>query len=356
MMISKRFGEDMPYTIRDLAKKVNLSITTVSRALDGYSDVAENTRERVVNAAQEMGYSPSSAARQLRRRHADAIGYILPTNSPQFSDPFYASFLTGLCDEAADQKIDLIVSSGSPDSEIEKLLYKRWIQSVRVDGVIINRIRVNDWRVDYLTQNKIPFVTLGYNASVQGYPYIAVNERGGFEKLVLHLVNKGHKRLAYIGASPLLMIQAERFTGYKRGLELSGLAFDQNLVIEGDLTEEGGYNAALKLFTQPDPPTAILGCNDLTAMGVLKAAKLAGIEVGKSLAVTGYDGIRETDYTNPALTTLRQPTYEIARRLAGMLIEMIKGNPIDEPHLMIEPVLILRASSEADEIFPAIPM
>jgi DNA-binding LacI/PurR family transcriptional regulator len=264
--------------------------------------------------------------------------------------------LTGLCDEAADQKIDLIVSSGSPDSEIEKLLYKRWIQSVRVDGVIINRIRVNDWRVDYLTQNKIPFVTLGYNASVQGYPYIAVNERGGFEKLVLHLVNKGHKRLAYIGASPLLMIQAERFTGYKRGLELSGLAFDQNLVIEGDLTEEGGYNAALKLFTQPDPPTAILGCNDLTAMGVLKAAKLAGIEVGKSLAVTGYDGIRETDYTNPALTTLRQPTYEIARRLAGMLIEMIKGNPIDEPHLMIEPVLILRASSEADEIFPAIPM
>jgi LacI family transcriptional regulator len=335
----------MPFTIRDLAKKLNLSITTVSRAIDGYSDVAENTRERVIHAAQEMGYSPSSAARQLRRRHADAIGYILPTSSPRFSDPFYATFLTGLCDEAADHQIDLIVSSSPPDSDLEQAMYQRWFQSLRVDGLILNRIRLQDWRINYLSENKVPFVTLGRIPSNQDYPYILVNERGGFERLVMHLAKKGHKRLAYVGASPNLMIQVERFAGYKKGLKLSGLSYDEKLVLEGDLTEEGGYYATQKLLTLSEPPTGILGCNDLTAIGILKAAQELGLHVGKDLAVAGYDGIQETAYTNPPLTTLRQPTYEIARRLAGMLISMTKGNTLDESQVILEPDLILRAST-----------
>jgi LacI family transcriptional regulator len=335
----------MPTTIRDLAKILNLSITTVSRALDGYSDVAEGTRERVIRAAQEMGYAPTSAARQLRRGRSDAIGYILPTSSPRFSDPFYANFLTGLCDEVAEHQIDLIVSSSPPDSDLEKAMYQRWFQSVRVDGVILNRIRLQDWRIHYLTENKVPFVTLGRIPSNQDYPYILVNEQGGFERLVTHLAKKGHKRLAYVGASPNLMIQVERFAGYKQGLELSGLSYDEKLVLEGDLTEEGGYNAAQKLLTLSDPPTAILGCNDLTAMGVLKAAQESGFQVGKNLAIAGYDGIQETAYTNPPLTTLRQSTYEIARQLAGMLISMTRGNTLNGPRVILEPDLILRAST-----------
>src|SRR5512146_1463864 len=181
----------MPPTIRDLAKKLNLSITTVSRALDGYNDVAESTRARVVQAAQEMGYAPSSAARQLRRHHADAIGYILPTSSPRFSDPFYAAFLAGICDEAAEHQIDLIVSSSPPESDLEKSIYQRWFQSVRVDGILLNRIRLQDWRINFLEENKVPFVTLGWAPSRQDYPFIVVNERGGFERLVTHLVEKG---------------------------------------------------------------------------------------------------------------------------------------------------------------------
>jgi LacI family transcriptional regulator len=336
----------MPLTIRDLAKKLNLSITTVSRALDGYSDVAEATRARVIQAAQEMGYAPTSAARQLRRRRSDAIGYILPTSSPRFSDPFYANFLTGLCDEAAEHHIDLIVSSSPPGSESEQALYRRWFESRCVDGVILNRVRLQDWRIKYLLQNKMPFVTLGHNLSNQDYPYVLVNELGGFERLVTHLAKKGHKRLAYIGASPNLMIQVERLAGYKLGLELSGLSYNEEIVFEGDLTEEGGYYAAQKLLALSELPTAILGCNDLTAMGILKAAQESGIQVGKDLAVAGYDGIQETAYTNPPLTTLRQPTYEIARRLAKMLISMTKGNMLNESQVLIEPELILRASTE----------
>ena len=317
----------MPFTIRDIAKKLDLSITTVSRALDGYSDVSESTRSRVIQAAQEMGYTPSSAARQLRRRHADAIGYILPTSSPRFSDPFYAAFLTGISDEAAEHQIDLIVSSSPPESDLEKAIYQRWFQSVRVDGMLLNRIRLQDWRINFLAENKVPFVTLGWTPANQDYPFVVVNERGGFERLVTHLVEKGHQRLAYIGAAPNLMIQIERCNGYKRGLEQASLSYDENYVLEGDLTEDGGYQAAKKLLALSKPPTAILGCNDLTAIGALKAAQELGLQVGKDLAIAGYDGIQETASTNPPLTTLRQPTYEIARQLANMLILMTQGIP-----------------------------
>ncbi len=196
----------MPVTIRDLARTLNLSITTVSRALDGYSDVSEKTRQRVILTAQQLGYSPSSAARQLRRKRSDAIGYILPTSSPRFSDPFFATFLAGLCDEAAEHQIELIVSSSPPDSDLEKAMYQRWFQSLRVDGVILNRIRAQDWRIRYLAENKVPFVTLGRLPSHQDSPFILVNERGGFERLVTYLIQKGHKRVAYVGASPDLMI------------------------------------------------------------------------------------------------------------------------------------------------------
>ncbi|MDR3574382.1 MAG: LacI family DNA-binding transcriptional regulator [Anaerolineaceae bacterium] len=337
----------MPITIRDLAKKLNLSITTVSRALDGYSDVSENTRTRVIQAAQGMGYAPSSAARQLRRRHADAIGYILPTSSPRFSDPFYSDFLAGLCDEAAEHKIDLVVSSSPPDSDFEKIIYRRWFQSMRVDGIVLNRIRIQDWRIDYLSENKVPFVTLGRISSNQNSPYITVNERGGFERLIAHLAEKGHTRIAYIGAFPNLMVHVERLAGYKQGLERSGLAYDEKMVIEGDLTEEGGYNAAKILFNRSVSPTAVIGCNDLTAIGVLKAAQELGFQVGKDLAVAGYDGIRETAFTSPPITTLYQPTYEIAARLAAMLISLAGGNTIENPQVVLEPEMILRSSTES---------
>src|SRR5512146_1315762 len=161
----------MPPTIRDLAKKLNLSITTVSRALDGYDDVAESTRERVIQAAQEMGYEPSSAARQLRRKRSDAIGYILPTSSPRFSDPFYADFLAGACDEAVEHHFDLIVSSSPPGSDFEKSLYNRWFNGTRVDGMLINRVRVKDWRVEYLAKNHVPFVMLGATQNKLVSPY-----------------------------------------------------------------------------------------------------------------------------------------------------------------------------------------
>jgi LacI family transcriptional regulator len=307
--------------------------------------VAETTRQRVIQAARELDYQPTSAARQLRRQRADAIGYILPTSSPRFSDPFYANFLTGLCDQAAESQIDMIITSCPPESDREQALYRRWFESKRVDGMVLNRIRVQDWRVEFLSEHQFPFVALGNTPACSDFPCIVINERKGFEQLVEHLVSKGHRRIAYIGASPSLVIQVERFAGYRRGLELFNLPFDEKLVIQGDLTEDGGYQTARKLLQLSDPPTAILGCNDLTALGVLRTVQEAGKLVGKDIAVAGYDGIKETEFSYPPLTTLFQPTYEIARRLTAILIARINGDKLDKTQVILEPELIIRAST-----------
>jgi len=335
----------MPVTIRDVARRLNLSITTVSRALDGYEDVAEETRLLVIGTAQEMGYVPNQAARQLRRRRSDTIGYILPTDTPRFSDPFFAEFVAGLGDEASAHGFDLLVSTAPPGSPGERQAYERWTHGRKVDGIVLNQMHLVDWRVQYLAQVQFPFVTLERSLDPHDYPSVEVNGQRGFRILIDHLVSLGHQRIAYIGASPDLKIQADRFAGYGDGLQAHGLRLDADLISEGDLTTEGGYRAAAQLLAKPFPPTAIACVDDMTAMGVLHAAREQGRVVGQDLAVAGFDGIQGFEHTQPPLTTINQPVYQIARRLVQMLVIQIAGKPLAEKRVQIEPVLEIRQST-----------
>ena len=335
----------MPVTIRDVAKRLQLSITTVSRALDGYDDVAEATRERVIHAARELGYVPSRAARELRRKRTDAIGFIMPTHQPSFADPFFAEFIAGLGDEAAVRHFDLLVSSAPPNHETERLAYQRWVQSRRVDGIILTWMRLNDWRVHFLSRSNIPMVAYGHPKGRPALPYIGVDGNAGMRKLVAHLVERGHRRIAFVSASSNLSLQADRYAGYCAGLEEANITRDESLTVAGDLTRAGGYQAGQQLLALPDRPTAIIGVNDLTAMGVMRAASEAGLVVGRDLAVAGFDGIEDAAQTSPPLTTLSQPVYTIARRVVGMMLDVINGVALAEPHVLLQPELITRPST-----------
>lgn len=335
----------MTVTIRDVAQRLGLSIYTVSRAIDGYDDVADATRERVIEMAKEMGYTPSRAARQLRRQRAEAIGYILPAGGPHFKDPFFSEFMAGLGDEATSRNYDLLVSTASPDSPAEKQIYQRWMQGQLVDGLVLSRMRLHDWRADYLLLNKFPFVAHGRTLNCEDYPFIEMDSRSAFVLIVQHLVQRGHQRIAYIGAPEIFTLQADRFSGYRDGLAGSGIDFDADLVKEGDLSRNGGYQAALQLLDLPDPPTAIIGVNDLTAVGAMRAARERGLEVGSDLAVAGYDGTDDSEHAQPPLTTLKQPVYETARRLVTMLLARITGEKLDPMQEIIQPELIIREST-----------
>jgi LacI family transcriptional regulator len=339
----------MAVTIRDVAEKLGLSIATVSRALDGYPDISQKTQARVQRTAQEMGYTPNRAARQLRRKKADAIGYILPADTPRFTDTFYSEFLVGLGDETALHPFDLLISIAPPGHQAEQQIYENWVQSHKVDGFVINRIRRNDWRCRYLVEQNIPLATLEYGGEDLDYPHIDVDNVGGMIALVASLAQRGFKKLVYIGGPEELVIESQRFEGFCRGLEQSGLPFYPALVLPGDLSSEMAYQSFKELRWWPDPPDAIVCINDQTAIGVLHAARERGINVGTEVAITGFDGVQAAAYTDPPLTTLEMPVYEIARQLVQMLAAEITEEPGYERHLVVRPKLLERGSSRGPQ-------
>jgi LacI family transcriptional regulator len=180
----------MPVTIREVAKRLNLSITTVSRALDGYPDVAEATRQRVIQVANELNYLPNRAARQLRRKRTDTIGYILSSGSSRFSDPFFTEFISAVADEAAQNKLNLLISSALADGDVEQQTYQRWVCERCVDGFVLNRVRQSDWRIRYLAEEHFPFSSPERSIDPFDYPSIHVGNVTSASNLVDHLVSQ----------------------------------------------------------------------------------------------------------------------------------------------------------------------
>lgn len=334
-------------TIRQIAEYLNLSIAAVSRALDGYPDISIETRQRVLDAAQEMGYVPNRAARQLRRQKTDAIGYILPSGAPGFSEAFFSEFLIGLGDQAPQNGLDLLISTAGSSLAREQDMYRSWVRSQKVDGFILNRIRLNDWRVRYLAENHIPFVGLERSLDGIDYPRIEVDNTGAVASLMKHLYQQGFRRIAFVGGPQDLKIQVERLAGYRQGLVDSGLLFDPDLVIEGDLSASDGYQSARRLRWLPDPPDGLVCLNDEIAFGALHALHDLGLDVGRDVAVAGFDGVAASAHTRPPLTTLDIPIYEIAQTMVRLLAASLKAEPLAENRLAITPRLLVRASTGA---------
>lgn len=332
-------------TIKDVARSLNISITTVSRALDGYDDVARETRELVIRTAAEMGYTPNRAARQLRRQRSETIGYILPTDKPQFADPFYSEFIAGLGDKASSSNYDLLVTTAPPDTEAEKDTYKRWVQGGKVDGLVLNRTRVDDWRFQYLTDQKFPFVALERSLLPIDFIGVETEIHQGYLDLISHLASQGHSLIAFIGGAADLKIDLDRTNGYRSGLAAASISVDPSMVVRANLTPQGGYQATLRLLEQYIQPTAIVCINDLTAIGAMHAAHELGLKVGRDIAIAGFDGIADSAHTQPPLTTLDQPVYGIATKLIEMTMALIQKEPLENLQVKIRPNLLIRAST-----------
>jgi LacI family transcriptional regulator len=334
-------------TLRDLAARLGLSITTVSRALAGYDDVAEATRQRVLQASEQMGYVPDATARRLQKGQTDTIGFIIPTFGPRFSDPFFSELLAGIGNEAARHDLDLLVSTRSPDTPEEHAVYQRMVESRLVDGLLVVRTRVSDRRIAYLAATSFPFVSFGRSDLGVDFPYVDEDGFHGFELVAQHLIDLGHRRVGFIAAPQDLMFGTQRRAGLETTLSRCGLSLRPEYCIVGDLTQRGGFAAMSQLLDLPTPPTAVIACNDLMALGAISAAQKRGLVVGRDVAVTGFDDIPLAEHSHPALTTLRQPIYEIGCRICAMLIHLIRGEELAERYVLLQPELIVRESCGA---------
>ena len=333
-------------TLRDLAEELSLSITTVSRALAGYGDVAESTRQRVLKAAHEMGYVPDATARRLQKGRTDSIGFVIPTSGPRFSDPYFSELLAGIGNEAARKKYDLLVSTCAPDTPEEDEAYRHKVEGRLVDGLLVVRTRIKDRRIQYLAGIGFPFVSFGRSELDLDFPYVDEDGFKGMELVTQHLFDRGHRRIACIAPPHGLMFSTYRCAGIQAALHRNGLPLEERYCIHSDLTQRGGFRAMSELLELSPLPTAVIACNDLMALGAISAAQSRGLVVGHDVAVTGFDDIPLAEHSHPPLTTVHQPIYAIGRQICQMLILLIQGKPLAERHVLLQPELVVRESSE----------
>lgn len=333
--------------LKDIAKKSGFSITTVSRALAGYDDVNVETRDHIREIAYGMGYQPNSIARQLRSQKTDTIGLIIPAGGESFSDNFFSELLMGAGQAAAERGYDLLVGAQTSDDPVDA--YRRIVGGNRVDGVLLARTVRNDPRIAYLKSLKAPFVVAGRTApdETSDFPYIDVDSQIGIRWAINHLTGLGHRQIAFLMPPENIAFTAYRLAGYQEGLADAGIAFRPELALYGDLRREGGRKLAHQLLDEFPEITAIASSNDLMALGAMLAIQERGLVVGQDIAVTGFDGIAAAEYSQPGLTTLRQPTRETGQHLVEMLISIIRNNPLPDLQTLLSPVLQVRESCGA---------
>ena len=333
----------MPVTIKDIAKRTGKSITTVSRALHGYNDVSPETREMIVRVAKEMGYTPNLLAQRLQKQRTDTLGFILPTFGPRFSDPFFSEFLAGIGNTAGEYGYDLLVST-QPPGEKELETYRQKVMGRQVDGFIVVRTRCQDPRIQCLRETDAPFVAFGRTEGDLDYPFVDEDGEAGMRMLVEHLVGLGHRRIAYMSPPLEYTFARDRLRGVQGALRDAGLALPDAYLVYGDLTQRSGVNQAAQLLDLSEPPTAIIAGNDLMAFGAMSAAQQRGLQVGRDVAIAGFDDIPMAETAHPPLTTVHQPIYKIGRMLAEMLIKIIRNEPVPSRQIILQPQLMVRRS------------
>ena len=316
--------------LRDLASSLGLSITTVSRALDGYSDVSEATRERVRAAAESAAYRPNAAARRLRRGSTDIVTLILPTEPGHFDEPLYIQMLAPIGDCLAREGYDLTLIAATPGPD-ETKMYRRIVEERRADALIVVRTRHRDPRVNYLAAKDFPFVTLGRTECAKPYAYFDGDGEAGFRLATERLCALGHRRIVHLAAPSAFTFAGLRSRGYAAAMVAAGL--EPNMV-EDLASEEGGYRAAKAALSSAPRATALLCATDRMAIGALRAAREMKLEVPRDLSVVGHDNLPATAFSDPPLSTMELPIAETGTRLAEMVLARLGGaDPRDLSHL-----------------------
>ncbi len=331
-------------SLKMLATHLGLTVSTVSRALNGYTDISPATRERVKRAADELGYRANQNARRLSIGTPETICYLMPRYASSGTQPFVAQLLQGLGEALSKRNWDLLVShAGTSKDELAQI--DRLVRSGRIGGLVISRPLKNDPRIRLIQDLKCPFVVHGRTAACDDYAWYDIDSARAFVDAVDHLVGLGHSRIAFVGAPLQYQFAQDRLNGYQTGLKGNGLPGDPDLVQIAEFSDEGGEVATNSLLDLPEPPTAIVCVSDAMAFGALAAVRARGLMPGKEISVIGYDGLSFGAHANPPLTTMAQPQAHAGRRLGDMLLSIIDGED-PKKHQELQRAHLLRRQSD----------
>ncbi len=344
-MTSKLKDTKEEVTLKDIAEVVGKSVAAVSRALNDYDDIGEETRAYIKRVAQEMGYSPNPMAQRLQKRATDTLGFILPFFSSKDFEPYFSELLSGIANEAAKYGFDLLVSTCVP-GPAENQAYARLINGRRVDGIIVARPRWQDARIELLREKQYPFVVIGSSGLSDKIPAVMEDAGEGARLIVEHLVQQSHERIGLVNAPNDLVFSSDYFAGFRDAMIKAGLPINDAFLEYSDFTQKDGYRAGQRLLSRPEMPSAIVTADDLVGLGVMAAAQDQGFEIGHDLAITGYGDILLSEYSQPPLTTLHRPTYVLGQQACQMLISLVRGELPEQQQMVFKPSLVIRQSSD----------
>lgn len=328
-------------TIKDVAQRADVSITTVSHTINGTRRVSDGLRERVLKAMRELDYRPNVLARSLRVGQTQTIGLVIPDSS----NLFFAEMARAIEDIGYQHGYSVILCNSDGNTEKQR----RYIQTLvdkQVDGIIFISSGDSGEDLQYLLDNRIEIVVVDRDVpGVQTDIVLVDNELAGYQA-TRYLIDLGHRRIALILGPSNLTPSAHRADGFRRALLEAGLAPNPQYEVPGDFQIEGGEKAALRLLSLTPHPTAVFVCNDMMAIGVIRATRCLGLRLPEDLSVVGFDDIALARATYPALTTMAQPVSEMARIATGLLLDRLSGLISGEPRqrIMLPAQLIVRDS------------
>lgn len=328
-----------PASIKDIALAAGVSHSTVSRALQQSRLVNPRTAEKIRSLAQQMGYRASAVARGLATKRTNTIGVVVTT----IADPFVAEVVGGIEETANDHGYSAFLASSKaePDREVKVV---RSFQEHRVDGIVVTSSRVGALYVSMLSEMRVPIVLINNQRPGEFVHSVMIANVEASREAVAHLIGLGHRRIAYLGDRHGHQSDTERFAGYREALEQADLPFLPELVVHGDGRPEGGEQAMEKLLALPEPPTAVFCYNDMSALGALKRIRDAGLKVPEDVSVAGFDDLFVAQYTEPPLTTVRQPKRRMGRLAMETLLKLMAGASSEE-HIRVPGELIVREST-----------
>lgn len=307
-------------TIHDIAKKLNIAASTVSRALKDNPLISEATREKIKKAADEMGYRPNIMAANFRTKRTNTIGVIVPL----INRHFFSAVISGIEDVAYQQGFAVTISQ-SNDNFVKENKIAHTLFANRVDGLILS-IGMETQNTDHIrlfSDRNIPLVFFDRVVDDIDAHKIVVDDFGAAYKATQHLIDQGRKQIAHIGGPLNLKIYKNREDGYFKALSDNDLVANNNFVINNSLTREDGVNAIKKLLQNNIKPDAIFCANDTTALSTIIYLKEQGIKVPEDIAIVGYSNEPFSEVVTPSISTIKQPGFEIGQKAAELIINQI---------------------------------
>jgi LacI family transcriptional regulator len=331
-------------TQEDVARLAGVSRATVSYVINnrigGNVRVSEETRRRVLEAVEKLGYQPNLLARSLRRGQTHTLGMIMPDSA----NPFFAEVARGVEDTSFEQGYSVILCNSDGDLKKE-LLYTKVLIEKQVDGILFVAAGMSTEHIRSLQDRHVPLVVVDRDIPGLAVDSVLTDNAHGGRLGTRHLVELGHRRIGCITGPSNITPSAERITGYHHALREAGIPADEKLVMKGDFQCESGYRAAQQLLAMDDPPTAIFACNDMMAIGTICAAQELGRWVPSALSVVGFDDVSLASFTNPPLTTIFQPKYEMGIVAATMLLERKRDLEMPPRRRTLDTSLLIRQST-----------